>query len=152
MPLKEHKKIFVILVFFIIVKLALLGFYRIVWWDSSVYIGMGKYIYSSGNSGLWEDLRPVVWPFMLGFFWKMGINPVFFGRIFEIFLGAGTILITYFIGRMIFNSKVALLASGFLALSPTFFFFIGILLTEIVSTLFALVAIYFFINITMTLI
>lgn len=107
---------------------------------------MGKYVYSLGNAGLWEKSRPIVWPLMLGFLWKIGLDVVLFGRILEILFGSLCVLLTYVIGKKIFDEKTALLASAFLAISPAFFFFNGTMLTEIISTFFSLLGIYFFIN------
>jgi len=144
--IRKNKIICIILFLFFAAKFFTLPNYRIVWWDSAVYIGMGKYIYSFGNAGLWESTRPVAWPLMLGFLWKIGLNSVFAGRILEIIFGSLCILLTYLTGKKLFNEKTGLLASVFLALSPTFFFFNGIMLTETVSTFFSLAAVYFFIE------
>jgi len=141
--IKKNKSICIILAVFFVFKFIFLAGYTIVWWDSSVYIGMGKYIYSYGSSGIWEGSRPIIWPLMLGFLWKTGMDPAFHGRILEFVFGGACILLTYLIGKKIFDRKTALLASLFLALSPTFFFFNGIMLTETVSTAFSLLAIYF---------
>ena len=138
----KHKKIYIIILLFLAIKLLIIPYYNVIWWDSAVYIGMGKYIYSLGNAGLWENSRPIVWPMILGFLWKIGLDRILIGRIIEIFFGSLCILFTYLIGRKIFDETTALLASLFLALSPTFFFFDGILLTEIVSTFFSLIAVY----------
>ncbi|MBI2557922.1 glycosyltransferase family 39 protein [Candidatus Woesearchaeota archaeon] len=146
MKLYRHKLIIVIIAAFLCVKFFTIGIYSQVWWDSSVYIGMGKYIFSLGNSGFWEDSRPIVWPLMLGLLWKIGLSQILFGRILEIIFGSLCILLTYSIGNKLFNRKTALLSSLFLAFSPTFFFFNGIMLTEIVSTFFSLAAIYLFIE------
>jgi len=144
--IRKNKIICIILFLFFAAKFFTLPNYRIVWWDSAVYTGMGKYIYSFGNAGLWESTRPVAWPLMLGFLWKIGLNSVFAGRILEIIFGSLCILLTYLTGKKLFNEKTGLLASVFLALSPTFFFFNGIMLTETVSTFFSLAAVYFFIE------
>ena len=141
-----NRPIYIIIPLFLLVKLITAPYYNVVWWDSSVYLGMGKYIYSLGNAGLWEDSRPIVWPVILGLFWKVGLNPVAAGRIAEIIFGSLCILLTYSIGEKIFNRKTALLSSILLALSPTFFYFSGIMLTETVSTFFSLTAIYLFIR------
>ncbi|MEK6876668.1 MAG: hypothetical protein AABX63_04600, partial [Nanoarchaeota archaeon] len=70
--LKNHKAFLFLFFIFLIVKLVSLFAAADIWWDSAVYLGMGKYIYSSGDSGLWEASRPLVWPLILGFFWKIG--------------------------------------------------------------------------------
>ena len=142
----KNKIIYVILLLFFVINLLTIPNYTIVWWDSAVYIGMGKYIYSFGNSGFWEASRPLVWPLLLGFFWKVGLNAVFFGRLLELLFAAGCILLTYLIGKQIFNRKTGILSALFLAFSPTFYFFSTISLSEIPSLFFALISIYFFIN------
>ena len=142
--LKKNKIYIVILLFFLAKSLTIYN-YKTVWWDSAVYIGMGKYMYSLGQAGLWENSRPIVWPLMLGFFWKIGADVLLVGRVIEIVFGGLCILLTYIIGKRLFNEKIALLSSIFLALSPTFFFFDGVMLTEIVSTFFAS-AINFYFN------
>ena len=146
MLFKKYKGIATITLVFLFIKLITLNFYKIVWWDSAVYIGMGKYIYSLGNAGLWENSRPIVWPLILGFFWKLGFNVILVGRIMEVIFGGLCILMTYLIGRRLFNEKTAMLSSLLLAISPTFFFFGGVMLTEIISTFFALSGIYYFIE------
>ena len=117
MSWKDNFNITIIAVLFFVAKLLTLGFYKIVWWDSAVYIGMGKYIYSFGAAGLWEPLRPVMWPLILGVLWKADMNVILAGRILEIAIGSLCILLTYFIGKRVFNEKTGLLAAVFLALS-----------------------------------
>src|SRR3989338_4171249 len=129
--IRKNKIICIILFLFFAAKFFTLPNYRIVWWDSAVYTGMGKYIYSFGNAGLWEATRTVAWPLMLGFLWKIGLNAVFVGRILEIVFGSLCILLAYLIGKKLFNERTGLLASALLAFSPTFFFFNGVMLTEI---------------------
>src|SRR3989338_5811597 len=50
-------------------------------WDESVYLGMGKYIYSSGEIGLWEEIRPPLLPLFLGVFLKLDLPYIFFSDI-----------------------------------------------------------------------
>ena len=143
---KKNKIICIVIFLFLFAKILALFIYKTVWWDSAAYIGMGKFIFSFGKSGLWENSRPIIWPIILGFLWKIGLNQILFGRIIEIIFGALYILLTYLIGKKLFSQKVALFASILIALSPTFFFLNGIMLTEIVSTFFSLLAIYLLIK------
>ncbi len=142
----KKSKITYIIFLFLLAQLLLISAYKVVWWDPAVYIGMGKHLYTFGNAGLWEDSRPIIWPFFLGFLWKIGFNVVMAGRVMEIMLGSSCILLAYLIGRKLFSENAALLSSIFLALSPTFFFFSGVMLTEIASLFFSLAAVYFFIG------
>jgi len=116
------------------------------WWDSSVYIGMGKYIYSFGEIGLYEDSRPLIWPLILGFIWKLGLDVVFFGKLLVLLFGVGIIILTYLIAYELFNKKIALLSSLLLTFSPTFFLFSSIMFTGIPSTFFAVLGFYLFIK------
>jgi len=143
--IKNERLIFFIVILFFVSKLFILLSENNVWWDSAVYVGMGKYIFSFGNSGLWEASRPLVWPLILGFFLKLGAN-ISFLRTIELFFAAGSIYLTYLVARNIFNSKVALYSSLFLAFSPTFYFFSSKLLSGIPSLFFALFGIYLFLN------
>ena len=117
-----------------------------IWWDSAVYIGMGKYLFSLGNVGLWEPARPLVLPFFLGLFWKLGFNAVIFGRILEVGFSAGCLCLTYLIGKNVFNEKIGLLSAFLLAFSPSFLFYSSTILTGIPSTFFALLSVYFLIK------
>jgi len=116
------------------------------WWDSSVYIGMGKYIYSFGEIGLYEESRPLVWPLILGFFWKIGFDVVFFGKLTVLLFGIGVIILTYYIAINLFEEKIALLSSLLLAFSPTFFLFNSIMFSGIPSTFFLMLGLYLFIK------
>jgi 4-amino-4-deoxy-L-arabinose transferase-like glycosyltransferase len=117
-----------------------------VWWDSSVYIGMGKYIFSNGTVGLWEDVRPLVLPLILGFFWKLGLDPITAGKVLITFFSLGCVAMTYLLGRKIFSETIAVFASFMLAFSPTFFAFDTQILTGIPSLFFSLLGIYFFLD------
>ena len=138
------------LILIIILFLSLYLFYinpnADLWWDSSVYIGIGKYIYSFGEIGLYEDSRPLIWPLILGFIWKLGLDVVFFGKLLVLGFGIGTIVVTYLIAYELFNKKIALLSALLLAFSPTFFLFNSIMFTEIPSTFFVVLGLYLFIK------
>ena len=143
---KDNIKICLIIIFFIITNLIFLSFYDDVWWDSSVYIGMGKYIYSLGNAGLWEESRPLILPFILGSGWKMGFDVVVFGRLVSILFSVLTIIIVYKIGMKMFSKNIGLVTAFFTAFSYTFMFFSPNMLTEIPSTFFVLLAFYYFLD------
>jgi len=143
---KKNIGLFSIIISFLIVFFMNLNYTADLWWDSSVYIGMGKYIYSFGEIGLYEDSRPLVWPLILGFFWKLGLDVEFFGKFTVLLFGIGIIIWTYYIAHILFGEKIALLSSLLLAFSPTFFLFNGIMFTGIPSTFFLMFGIYLFIK------
>ncbi|MBS3131579.1 glycosyltransferase family 39 protein [Candidatus Woesearchaeota archaeon] len=117
-----------------------------IWWDSAVYIGMGKQIFTLGNSGLWEASRPLVFPSMLGLFWKLGAHQVWAYRMIGVFFASGSIFLTYIIAAKLFGRNIGILSALFLALSTTFHLFSTNIMTEIPSLLFALLAVYLYLE------
>src|SRR3989338_7401547 len=74
-------------------------------WDESVYLGMGKYIYSSGEIGLWEEIRPTLLPLFLGVFWKLDLPYIFFSDIIMLMFSVGVIYFTYKLSEQLFSDK-----------------------------------------------
>lgn len=144
--IKNHKVFLIIFLLFLITKIFSLFIVHDIWWDSSVYLGMGKYIYSLGEVGLWESSRPLILSLILGFFWKVGLNYILFGKLLVIAFSLGTLILTYLIAHEVFNKKIAIFSAIFLSLSSTFFLFNNILHSEIPSTFFTLLGFYFFIK------
>src|SRR3989338_1546051 len=100
--------LFFILFFAFLVRVIYLFLNYPLWWDSHVYIGMGKYIFSGGQLGIWEVFRPILYPLLLGLFWKFGFNPIIFGKIMDLLLSLICIYLVYKIAKEVFNEKVAL--------------------------------------------
>jgi len=143
---KDNIGLILIIILFLFVFFLYLNPNADLWWDSSVYIGMGKYIYSFGEIGLYEDSRPLIWPLILGFFWKVGLDVILFGKLLVLLFGVGIIILTYLVAYDLFDKKIALLSSLLLAFSSTFFLFNSILFTGIASTFFSMLGIYLFIK------
>jgi len=95
--IEENKFILIVLSIAFLIRLLFFFSYHAIWWDSAVYVGMGKYIFSLGKQGLWEPIRPIVWPIILGFLWKIKLNPIFFGRLLNIIMSLGIIYLVYYI-------------------------------------------------------
>ena len=112
--------------------------HTILWWDEAVYMGMGKYLFSSGNIGFWEIVRPIGLPLILGLIWKSGLNYLFFSEFMVILFSIGNIILTYMIGKKAVNKKVGFIASLMLAITSVFFLYTNYILTEIPSTFFIL--------------
>ncbi|MCH8067413.1 MAG: glycosyltransferase family 39 protein [Nanoarchaeota archaeon] len=143
---KDNLGLILIILSFLSLYLLYLNPNSDLWWDSSVYIGMGKYIYSFGEIGLYEDSRPLVWPMILGSFWKLGLDVIFFGKLMVLLFGIGVIILTYLVAYELFDKKIALISSFLLAFNPTFFFFNSIMFAGIPSIFFSLSGIYLFIR------
>lgn len=134
-----------ILLLFSFLTIWLITSYKEIWWDPAVYVGMGKYIFSYGESGLWEPSRPLVMPVIYGIGYKIYSNITFL-RIINSLFGLGCLILTYFISKTLFNKKTALISTFLLGFSSTFFFFNTMTLTGIPSTFFGLYAIYLIIK------
>ena len=120
--------------------------YHFVLWDEAVYIGIGKYLFSSGQVGLWEEIRPLGIPLLFGGAWKLGLNPVIAGRVIELLFSIGTISLVYLISKEIFNKKIASINIVIYVITPLFFYNSLRLMTGVPSTFFVLLATYFFIK------
>ncbi len=142
--IREHWMIAFLAVLFVSIQCISLFSSADLWWDASVYIGMGKYIYSLGHAGLWESERPLVWPLMLGFFWKIGMNEILWGKILTIFFSTGCIILIYALGLRYCNKTTAIISSLFLGFAPIFFLYTGVLHTEIPAAFFLLLGIYYY--------
>ncbi len=134
----------------LLLSLAVRSFYlslkHPLWWDSHVYIGMGKYLFSNGTSGIWESFRPLVHPIILGAFWKSGLNPIFIGKLLDLIFSLAAVYLTYLIGKKIFNRETGLIAALIFSLTPLFIMFTGLILTEPLAITFALGGIYLFLD------
>jgi len=103
------------------------------WWDAAVYGGMGMFMFSGGDVGLWEPARPPVLPILLGALWWVGLDAQWWGMLIGILAGAGCIAISFGLGNLIGKKGTGTLAALFLAFSPTFFLFSQVNQTEIIS-------------------
>lgn len=110
-------------------------------WDASVYAGMAKAIVTGGQSGLWEPLRPLVWPVLLT---PAALTPflVVWAHVLQFLFGVGVLLLVYLITKEAFGERAGLWALGVVALSPVLAFYEHQLLTEQVSVFFALLAVW----------
>ncbi|RJQ17262.1 DUF2079 domain-containing protein [Candidatus Woesearchaeota archaeon] len=142
---QENKEIIIIVAIFLALRIASMFRYHIPIWDEAVYYGMGKYLYSLGSMGLWEDIRPIVLPLILGFFWKINM-PWALTEIVPVFFSTATLLMTYILGKKLFNKDVGALAAFLLAITPIFHLYTPYYLTEIPATFFSLLALYWFLE------
>ncbi|MBU2637518.1 MAG: glycosyltransferase family 39 protein [Nanoarchaeota archaeon] len=142
----RHLKIYLVLLAAFIAQLFFVFKEHPIWWDSSIYLGMGHYIYSLGAVGIWEPIRPLVWPLLLGFFWKTGLNDIFMGYVLGIIFSLGSVFVAYHIGKKLHNEDAGLIAALILAFTPVFFESFFMNLTELPSIFFALLAVYLFLD------
>lgn len=144
--MKKNYSLLAILALALVIRLIFAFGWHEIWWDSGVYIGMGKYIYSQGQSGLWEHIRPPLVPIVLGFLWKTGLDPVLFGRLFEIILMLGIVWLTYQLAKFWWDGKTAIITALIIALSPIFYHLSFHQYTEIPSAFLVLLALWLFVK------
>ncbi|RMF05980.1 hypothetical protein D6764_03475 [Candidatus Woesearchaeota archaeon] len=137
---------FVLLGLFMVVRLFLLFRPHVLYWDAAVYIGMAKHIYSAGSAGLWEPIRPLVWPLILGIPWYLGLDIVLSGHLMQVMFSFGLVLLTFLLAKEYGGEKSALFASSVMAFSGFFIFLNYRLLTEIPAAFFAVLAVYLYIK------
>ncbi len=111
-----------------------------IWWDESVYIDMGKYFISNGKIGMWESLRPPLLPIFYALAYSLNLPLVFVGQVIVLLASVGSIWLTYVIAEQI-KKGTGLLAGVFLSITPVFFLFSGIPITDIISIFFVLSAV-----------
>jgi len=139
----KTKLVYAIIAVFFLVKVLIALQAHPAGWDESVYTGMGKHIYSSGSSGLWEDIRPVGLPVLLGAIWKVELPFGFFAEVLMNLFAAGSLLLVYRIAKTLFNDTTGFLSVLLVVGSGIFFKQASLFLTEIPSTFFALAMIYY---------
>lgn len=143
----DRSLLFVLLVaFFSRLLLFIFGNFDIIWWDAGVYVGMGKFLYSFGNAGMWEHIRPPLLPFFLGFFWFLNLSPIVFGRILELVFFMFSVFFLYGICKGFFGSRSAVIAALLFIFSPIVFYMSFNLYTEIPAVFFILGSIWFFLR------
>lgn len=116
------------------------------YWDTAVYIGMGKFIFSLGDSGLWEPARPLLFPILIGALEKLSLDALLAAKILGLIFALALSFITFLLGKRLFNEKTGLIAAIVLLFSPTIFHFSTSGLTDVPSTALALLAVYFFVS------
>jgi hypothetical protein len=144
--LKNNRMLFAILFAAVFARLVYFFDWHEIWWDSGVYFGMAKYLWSGGASGLWEPIRPVLWPLILGAGWAVNLNIVWFARILEFLLSIVSIILVYAIARKIFSQRAAVVSSAVWAFSSIVFYMGFHEYTEIPEVTLVLAAVLAFVS------
>jgi 4-amino-4-deoxy-L-arabinose transferase-like glycosyltransferase len=119
---------------------------RSLFWDEAVYIGLGKSIWSFGKAGIWEPIRPLGLPLIIGLFWRIGLPVIASSQALALFFSAAAIILAYLIGRKLFNNFVAVISALILSVTPVFLINSPDVMTEIPSAAIAMAAVLFFIR------
>ncbi len=125
---------------FVVLELGFMARIKVPIWDEAVYIGIGKYIFSLGHQGLWEMIRPLALPLVLGLVWRLGFDPVVIGQFIAIVCASACLLILYLLAVEFFDRFTALIAVLLCAASSTFFLYSTYILTDIPAAMLILLA------------
>ncbi len=139
---KKHWPLFVIICIALITRIVMIKLPISPWWDPAIYVGMGKFMFSHGTIGMWETLRPPLWPILLGITWFGGLNPLFMAKVFAALAGIGAMIVLYFIGEKE-HKGLGSVSALMLALSPSFAFFVAIPTNDIAASFLVLIASFY---------
>lgn len=144
--ISRTKPLFSILLLILLLSLIIRLLYVLLnyplWWDSHIYVSIGKYIFSSGELGIWETFRPLIHPFILGLFWNLKLNPFIVGKFLDIVFSTVAVYLTYLIGKNVFDKKTGLVAAFVFSLTPIFLMIAGLILSDPLALTFGLGGIY----------
>ena len=133
-----EKPLWLILAAAILLRLLYLALNYPLWWDSHVYLSMGKFLFSNGKMGMWEPFRPLVHPLLLGAIWKSGLNTIIIGKVLDLIFSLASVFLVYRITEKIYSPRAAIIAGMAFATAPLFFQFSGLILSEPLAILFGL--------------
>ena len=142
--LKKHKIFIFTILLYLFIRIFFSLFNKFpLWWDAAAYIGIGKFLFSSGQIGVFEPLRPILLPLILGLAWKLNFNLIYFGGFLEIIFTLGITLMVYLLANKLFNKKIADIAAFITAFNFLIFTFSFIIYTEIPATFCILTSLFF---------
>jgi len=111
-------------------------------WDASVYIGMGKRIFSSWQFGIWEAFRPLMLPVILGTLWKLGLPMIGFPYLLSTLVSTAGLAVIYFLVKDITDKRTALYTAGITASTFVFYKWSFNVLTGIPASTLVFIACY----------
>jgi len=145
------------LILFVIIASFLLYLYYFIkvgnqpiWWDEGDYLSIAKELALNREKPEWwigqTSLRPIALSLFFSLFFKLGFGE-FSIRFFSEFLPAiGVIFVTYLLGKELFNKKIGIIASIFIATNWVFMFYTFRLLTDIPSAFLGTLCFFLFIK------
>ncbi len=155
---KETKILIILFVFALLIRILFVFSSPVKWWDETVYSDLGYglskslFDYSFANGG-WSDFigdnawpkagfRAPLLPYTLAIFYSLKLE--FLSNFLMPLIGALSVVIVYFLGKRLFNSKVGIYSALFFAFLPLHISFSGKILTDVFSTFFILIALFCF--------
>lgn len=119
---RAHALLYAIVLLAALARLLYLFDVNELWWDTGVYAGMAKFLWSGGSAGLWEHIRPALWPALLGIGWWLKLNIVLFARMLELGAALLSTALVYALARKWFSQRAAVSAGVLWAFSAMMFY------------------------------
>ena len=133
----------VILIFALILRLKYLTINQAVWYDEAEYLSVAKNWAFDLTSYQLHYVRPPLLPFLMAGLYKIGFGELAARVLILIFSIVG-VLFTYIVGKNIFNKWVGLISTFIMSFFYLHLFYTARIMTDILSTTFWLVSIWFF--------
>ncbi|MFB6193411.1 MAG: glycosyltransferase family 39 protein [Candidatus Nanohaloarchaea archaeon] len=111
-------------------------------WDTAIYWGMGKALFSGNQVGLWEVFRPPFLPAVLGALWKLGMPAEGFTRLLSLIISITGLTGIYLMLKDLASKKIALYTASLTAASFTFVYYTNMLLTGITASFLVFTSLY----------
>ena len=155
--MKENKILVIILFVALVIRLAFVYVMPVPLWDETIYSNLGYDLsINPGHysfDGKWSDFVPdgqwpkagfraPLLPYFLSLFYLLRLD--FLIAFIMPLIGMLSVLLIYYLGRMMFNEKVGIYSASFLTLIPLHVFYSGRVLTDVFSLFFVLLTIFAF--------
>ena len=119
-----------------------------IWWDEGDYLAIAKEFIANRELPEWwshfTTIRPLFMPFVWSFSFLIGLSEPIIRFLTLLIPSILTILLTYKIGKDLYNKKVGLIASAMLSVYWVHHFYTYRLLTDIPALFFGVLSVYFF--------
>lgn len=132
-----------VLLFGLILRLKYFTMNQALWYDEAEYLCIAKN-WAYGLSYPVSILRPPLFPLFEAIAYKTGFGSELFFRSIELMFSIGSILLTYFLGKELYNKKVGLIASFLMSFFYEHLFYTARIMTEIPTLTLWLLSLYFF--------
>ncbi len=150
--LRKKENLFLVLLISFVTLFRLYYFFKLgnqpIWWDEADYLVISK-IWASGMTppewfSHFIGMRPLLLPLLWTFFFKIGFGELTL-RFFTLLIPSiATILITFLLGKDLFNKKIGLISATMMGAYWVFFFYSFRLLTDVFSVFLGMLSLYFF--------
>jgi 4-amino-4-deoxy-L-arabinose transferase-like glycosyltransferase len=147
--IKDPHRSFIIVLFLVMIAVRIYYFIttmnQAVWWDEGDYLNIAR-LWAFGSPS-WDinPLRPLLFPFIVAGLYKLGATEIVI-RLIPFLSSIVAIILTYYIGKEMYNKQVGLIAAFMLSFFWSFLFFSYRMLVDVPVAMLWLLALLFFIR------